>query len=146
MQRPWCAAYWLALRDCSACFLIAHRTSKATVGWALPYYSSIKKMHHRPCRPIWWRHFLSWGSPSKMISLCQTNRKTASVWVFPSTSLKCDLSSLWLEHKGNLVSKSQILVKSHSQSLGSGCVHGHKFNMPIVLPLWAFLNKQPSLL
>jgi hypothetical protein len=51
----------------------------------------------------------------------------------------CDFSSLWLEHKGNLVNTSQILVKSHSRSLGNCCAHGHKSNMPILL-LWAFLT------
>lgn len=61
----------------------------------------------------------------------------------PSTSLKCvtfQVSGLNIKEPGNLVSKSQILVKSHSQSLGQCRVHEHKFNMTVVLLPWVLLT------
>jgi hypothetical protein len=53
----------LLFMACSACFLIAPRTTSlgmvaTTISWDLPHQSSIKKM----LAPIQWRHFLSCGS------------------------------------------------------------------------------------
>lgn len=62
MQRPWGALLTgLLLMDFSVCFLIATRVTSP--GEALLYQLSINKMFHRlPHRPIWWWHFLTWGS------------------------------------------------------------------------------------
>lgn len=76
---------------CSACFLTLLRTPSPgvvllTVGWALSHPLLIKKMLHSP---VWWRHFLNWGSSSQMTLGCvkltkitSTDSKHRGVWQF----------------------------------------------------------------
>jgi hypothetical protein len=69
-----------------------------TLAQVLPYQPSIKKMTHKLAhRPIWWRHFLSWGSILPGHSwLCQVNkkkkkkkRKPAHLRMAPPTTTMC---------------------------------------------------------
>lgn len=72
--RNWSRGHWeilltgLFLVTCSACFLIAPKTTISgvappAVSCALPYQSSIKTLYRRLThRPICWGHFLLWGS------------------------------------------------------------------------------------
>jgi hypothetical protein len=59
------AAYWLALMDCSACFLIAPRdtcpgVALPTGSWDPLHQSLTKKMSPRlACGPVLWRYFLN---------------------------------------------------------------------------------------
>lgn len=48
--------------------------------WAPLHWSLIQKVHRRsPCRLLWWRQFLSWGSPFESVScLYQVALKLAS--------------------------------------------------------------------
>ena len=69
MQKPWRNSVSCLLPiACSACFLLAPRTTcpgvaTPTVGWALPDPPLIKKMHHRLAqKPIWCRHFVNGDS------------------------------------------------------------------------------------
>lgn len=61
---------------CSACFLIAPRTT--CPGVTLPHQSSTKKMHHSfSTRPIWSGHFPQMRSP---LPWTQVDIKLASMW------------------------------------------------------------------
>lgn len=77
---------WLLMSE-STCFIIDLRTSSlggdtthSDLGLPTSVINQKKKMAHRlPCRPVWWWHFISWGSlfPNDSV-LCWVDRKLAS--------------------------------------------------------------------
>jgi hypothetical protein len=94
------AAYWLApVMASSACHLIALQTSIPRVApptpqWAGLFHIKITSQENEPqacTQPVWWRHFLNWGSlfPNAHISksLLQLGRKIPSH--DSSSMLKC---------------------------------------------------------